>query len=161
VQFGTTETLSIAGLELFVGVKAEATITLGDGFHPPQAEGSDFRFVVDWDVDFMAWGTHFGLDFLRGRPGLFRFPLTPGRPAITPVGASQDLLELLLGQIGDCEVLAEVLRDGMPMRVEGGIRARKASGWSCSRCCGFPLVAVCLNDYIPHVHRTVLLVRSF
>jgi len=77
------ESTSIAGLELLVGVKAEVAIAIGDGFHAAETEGGGFSLVGDLDVHFVL----IHLNFLCGRPGLFRFPLTPGRPAIAPFGA--------------------------------------------------------------------------
>jgi hypothetical protein len=53
VQFGAAEALSIAGLELLVGVKAGVAVAIGDGFHSPEAEGGGFRLIVDLDVDFV------------------------------------------------------------------------------------------------------------
>jgi hypothetical protein len=70
-----------------VGVKAEAAVAIGDSFHAAEAEGGGFDLFVDLDVDFVL----IHLDFLCGRPGLFRFPLTPGRPAITPLGVRKGI----------------------------------------------------------------------
>ena len=53
VQLDAADTMSIAGLELLVGVKAEAAITIGDGLHAAEAEGDGFSLTVDLDVDFV------------------------------------------------------------------------------------------------------------
>jgi hypothetical protein len=87
VQFGATESTSIASLELLVSIKADAAVAIHNGLHAAEAEGGGFGLIVDLDVDFVL----IHLNFLCGRPGLFRFPLTPGRPAITPLGVRKGI----------------------------------------------------------------------
>jgi hypothetical protein len=87
VQFDATESTSIAGLELLVSFKAEVAVAIGDGFHAAETEGGGFSLTVDLDVDFVL----IHLNFLCDRPGVFRSPLTPGRPAITPLGVRKGI----------------------------------------------------------------------
>ena len=62
VQFGATESTSIAGLELLVGIKAEVAIAIGDGLHPAEAEGGGFSLIVDLDVRFVLRDVHGSLN---------------------------------------------------------------------------------------------------
>ena len=89
MQLGAVDATSIAGLELLMSVKAGFALAIGDGFHPSEAEGGGFRLIVDLDVEFVLCVGH--LHLLRDRPGAFHCPLTPGRPAITPLGVRKGI----------------------------------------------------------------------
>jgi hypothetical protein len=71
-----------------VGIKTGAAIGIGDSSHAAEAEGDSFDLVGGFC--FVVWDVHGSL-YSLGRPGMFCYPLTPGRPAITPFGVRKGI----------------------------------------------------------------------